>query len=61
MTVVAINVRTNIMNPSFNQVSLPGGASGPEVSNSSSEAEGGPILTGDAREVIDIPDAWEEW
>ena len=54
-TVVAINVRSNLMDPSIIKTSLPGGQSGPDVEESSSSAS---ITSGDARESLNT---WEEW
>lgn len=48
--VVAVNVKENLMNPSLN--------SGDATKNIPTEGVGGHGL---AREVIQAPDAWEEW
>ena len=53
-TVVAINVRSNLMDPSIIKTEgIKGG--GPDVEESSSSAS---IISGDARESLN---AWDEW
>lgn len=58
MTVVALNVRDNVM--------INGSGGGNQILGSGTGTQdlspdlGDDVYT-DAREVIDIPDAWEEW